>query len=410
MIAGGLRSLGVGPGDRVAAYLPEHPRGCRGVACLRLDRRDLVELLTRLRRPERDRPVRADRAACAARGGRLPVRRQGFRPHRCRAGASRGAADGRAHRRARVSRPGAPACEHPRIAHLGAAARARSGNLARLRAGSVRSPALGALQLRHDGASEGDRARSRRDHPRDVEEVAPPRRSAGRRPLLLVHDDGLDDVELPRRRAHDRRLDRALRRQSRPSGILACSGIWPRPLGSPASGRGLRSSGVARRPGCDRPTGGISRRLRSVGSTGSPLSPEGFAWVYDALGDDIWLFSTSGGTDLCTAFVGGVPTLPVHQGELQARALGARVESWSPEGRPLVGAGRRARDHEADALDADLLLGRPGREPLPRELLRDVPGSLAPRRLDRDHRPRHGRHLGPFRRDDQSWRRPHGHE
>jgi acetoacetyl-CoA synthetase len=77
-------------------------------------------------------------------------------------------------------------------------------------------------------------------------------------------------------------------------------------------------------------------RLRAVGSTGSPLSPEGFAWVYEALGDDIWLFSTSGGTDVCTAFVGGVPTLPVYQGELQARALGARVESWSPEGRPLI--------------------------------------------------------------------------
>jgi acetoacetyl-CoA synthetase len=77
-------------------------------------------------------------------------------------------------------------------------------------------------------------------------------------------------------------------------------------------------------------------RLRAVGSTGSPLSPEGFAWVYEALGDDIWLFSTSGGTDVCTAFVGGVPTLPVYQGELQARALGARVESWSPDGRPLI--------------------------------------------------------------------------
>jgi acetoacetyl-CoA synthetase len=59
--------------------------------------------------------------------------------------------------------------------------------------------------------------------------------------------------------------------------------------------------------------------------------------VYDAVGDDVWLFSTSGGTDLCTAFVGGVPTLPVYQGELQARALGARVEAWSPAGRPLVG-------------------------------------------------------------------------
>jgi acetoacetyl-CoA synthetase len=50
----------------------------------------------------------------------------------------------------------------------------------------------------------------------------------------------------------------------------------------------------------------------------------------------VWLFSTSGGTDLCTAFVGGVPGLPVYLGELQARILGASVESWDPEGRPLT--------------------------------------------------------------------------
>ena len=77
--------------------------------------------------------------------------------------------------------------------------------------------------------------------------------------------------------------------------------------------------------------------LRAVGSTGSPLSPEGFDWVYDRLGPDVWLFSTSGGTDLCTAFVGGVPTLPVYRGELQARALGAKVEAWTPAGVPVVG-------------------------------------------------------------------------
>jgi acetoacetyl-CoA synthetase len=78
-------------------------------------------------------------------------------------------------------------------------------------------------------------------------------------------------------------------------------------------------------------------RLDSVGSTGSPLAPEGFDWVRDELGEDAWLFSTSGGTDVCTAFVGGVPTLPVYRGELQARALGAKVEAWSEDGRPLVG-------------------------------------------------------------------------
>jgi acetoacetyl-CoA synthetase len=77
--------------------------------------------------------------------------------------------------------------------------------------------------------------------------------------------------------------------------------------------------------------------LRSVGSTGSPLSPEGFEWVYDQLGAGTWLFSTSGGTDVCTAFVGGVPTLPVYRGELQARALGCKVEAFDPEGRAVIG-------------------------------------------------------------------------
>ncbi len=77
-------------------------------------------------------------------------------------------------------------------------------------------------------------------------------------------------------------------------------------------------------------------RLGAVGSTGSPLSPEGFDWVYEHVGADTWLFSTSGGTDLCTAFVGGVALLPVYRGELQARALGAAVEAWDEEGNAVV--------------------------------------------------------------------------
>jgi acetoacetyl-CoA synthetase len=78
--------------------------------------------------------------------------------------------------------------------------------------------------------------------------------------------------------------------------------------------------------------------LRAVGSTGSPLAPEGFDWVYDRLGPDVWLVSMSGGTDVCTAFVGGVPTLPVYRGELQARSLGAKVEAWNEDGEPVTGA------------------------------------------------------------------------
>jgi len=79
-------------------------------------------------------------------------------------------------------------------------------------------------------------------------------------------------------------------------------------------------------------------RLRAVGSTGSPLAPEAFQWIYDHVGADTWLFSTSGGTDVCTAFVGGVPLLPVHRGELQARALGCKVEAFDEQGEPLTDA------------------------------------------------------------------------
>jgi len=76
--------------------------------------------------------------------------------------------------------------------------------------------------------------------------------------------------------------------------------------------------------------------LRSIGSTGSPLAPEGFQWVYEHVGEGIWLFSTSGGTDVCTAFVGGCPLLPVYEGEIQCRVLGCAVESWDESGRALV--------------------------------------------------------------------------
>ena len=76
--------------------------------------------------------------------------------------------------------------------------------------------------------------------------------------------------------------------------------------------------------------------LRAVGSTGSPLAPEGFQWIYDHVGADTWLFSTSGGTDVCTAFVGGVPILPVYRGELQGRSLGCAVEAWNEDGEAVI--------------------------------------------------------------------------
>ncbi len=76
--------------------------------------------------------------------------------------------------------------------------------------------------------------------------------------------------------------------------------------------------------------------LRAIGSTGSPLAPESFKWVYEHVSSEVWLFSTSGGTDVCTAFVGGCPLLPVYAGELQCRALGCAVEAWDEQGRSLT--------------------------------------------------------------------------
>lgn len=77
-------------------------------------------------------------------------------------------------------------------------------------------------------------------------------------------------------------------------------------------------------------------RLRAVGSTGSPLSPEVEGWLYESLGRHIWVSAMSGGTDIASAFVGGNIALPNYLGEMQCRCLGARVEAWSDQGEPLV--------------------------------------------------------------------------
>jgi acetoacetyl-CoA synthetase len=77
--------------------------------------------------------------------------------------------------------------------------------------------------------------------------------------------------------------------------------------------------------------------LRTVFSTGSPLAPEGFDYVYRRVKRDVCLSSISGGTDICGCFVLGNPVLPVWRGEIQCRALGLKVEVFDDEGRPVEG-------------------------------------------------------------------------
>ena len=76
-------------------------------------------------------------------------------------------------------------------------------------------------------------------------------------------------------------------------------------------------------------------RIRSIGSTGSPLPPEAYEYVKNEIGEHIWLSSMAGGTDVCTAWVGGNPLLPVYEGEIQCRCLGCSMESWDENGEPL---------------------------------------------------------------------------
>ncbi len=77
--------------------------------------------------------------------------------------------------------------------------------------------------------------------------------------------------------------------------------------------------------------------IHTVGSTGAPLPAEGFRWVYEQLGPDVVVASISGGTDVCTAFVGSVPLEPVVAGEISCRCLGAKVEAFDEAGNVVTG-------------------------------------------------------------------------
>lgn len=80
------------------------------------------------------------------------------------------------------------------------------------------------------------------------------------------------------------------------------------------------------------------RSLKGMGSTASPLPPEGFAWVYQHVRPDLLLTSFSGGTDVCTGFVGGTLLLPLYVGEIQCSHLGCRVAAFDEAGQPVIDA------------------------------------------------------------------------
>ena len=115
-------------------------------------------------------------------------------------------------------------------------------------------------------------------------------------------------------------------------------GRSPQPSKSPCSEWARDSSTPAPRRRSSQVSDHDLSALRAVAVTGSPLSGDGFRWIYRSVGD-VWVTSQSGGTDIASIFVGGVPTLPVRVGYIQAPALGVRVESWNDEGDPTLGRG-----------------------------------------------------------------------
>ena len=228
-----------------------------------------------VRRAQRRRPLRPDRAEGAARGRRLPLRREGLRPARGGRASSRRDRRARAHGRARPYLDGAAGWED--------VLSARDGELAFAQL-PFDHPLWVLYSLRHDRPAEGDRPRAGRDPARAPEEArtSTSTRSAGDRVFWFTTTgwmmwNFLVGVLL------DRRVDRALRRQPRLPGPR-------RALGSRRGGRRITCFGTSAALHRGLHEGGrrsrarvaTSPRSRSVGSTGSPLAPEGFDWVYDA--------------------------------------------------------------------------------------------------------------------------------
>lgn len=149
-------------------------------------------------------------------------------------------------------------------------------------------------------------------------------------------------------------------------------------------------------------------RVTCVATTGSPLPPDGFRWLHEAAGESVWIASVSGGTDVCSCFAGCRP----HPAGAHRRTPGGLPRHRPPglgrTGQTARRGGRRTRRHPTHAVHADPFLERPRRQPLPEQLLRHVPRSLAARRLDHDHRPRLRDHPRPLRLDPQQTGGPHG--
>ena len=272
----GLRRLGVGAGDRVVAYAPNIPETLVAFLATASIGAIVVELRARVRHPLGRRPLRPDRAGRAPRRRRLPLRQPRTSTARPRSPTIAAALPDAAPRR-RASRYLGPIAGRPD--ELGRPARRTRPRPADVRAGAVRPPALRAVQLGHDRPARSRSSTATAASPLEhLKVLAPAPRPRPRRPLLLVHDDRLDDVELPRVRPARRRRRSCCSTATRRPRPRHAVGPRRRHRPRPCSARRRRSSWPAARPasrpaparcaGSARP----ARRCRPTGSAGCTTS------------------------------------------------------------------------------------------------------------------------------------------
>ena len=149
--------------------------------------------------------------------------------------------------------------------------------------------------------------------------------------------------------------------------------------------------------------------LKTILSTGSPLAPESFDYVYRDVKERVLLSSISGGTDIISCFALGNPLLPVYRGELQCRGLGMKVEILDEQGNSVSRGKRRTRLHRAVSVDAGVLLERCRWRKVQKAYFSHSSERLVPRRSRAADRARRRRHLRPLGRDAESRRRAHRH-
>ncbi len=398
----GLVRLGVGPGDRVVAYLPNIPETLVAFAATASLGAVWASCAPELGAAQRRRPPRAARAGGAADGRRLRLPRPLDRP-------PRGGGDD-------PRRPPHPA---PR------------------RARPLRRPRGSGRALLGRAARRARAARVRRRSPSTTRCSCSSRR--GRRAGRRRSSTGTAASCSSYLKAH------ALSWDLKPGGrllwftttswmmwnalvaaLLVRSSIvmldgdptWPdvgwqwrvaeetRPtfMGvSPAFLMACRKAGLE--PGREHDLGSI----RVFGTAGSPLPAEGYRYVYDQLGPDVLLDQRQRRHRRLQRDRGRLAAPPgLRRRDLRAPAR-RRRRRVRPAGRAARRRAGRARDHEADAVDAGRAVGRHGRLPLPQLVLRHVPGGLAPGRLDQVLGARQLRRHGPLGRDPQPRRRPPRH-